>query len=43
MGPDCTHIEVWRGLRDIVILWLTKLFNLIFWANKMSKSGDGVY
>src|SRR3954467_3810835 len=35
MGPDCILIEVWRGLRDIAIVWLTKLFNLIFWANKM--------
>jgi hypothetical protein len=28
-------IEVWRGLRDIAIVWLTKFFNLIFRANKM--------
>jgi hypothetical protein len=34
MGPDCISIEVWRGLGDIAIVWLTKLFNLIFWANK---------
>jgi hypothetical protein len=34
-GPDCIPIEVWRGLGDIAIVWLTKLFNLIFWANKM--------
>jgi hypothetical protein len=26
---------VWRGLGEIAIVWLTKLFNLIFWANKM--------
>jgi hypothetical protein len=37
MGPDCIPIEVWRGLRDIAIVWLTKLFNLIFQANKMPK------
>jgi hypothetical protein len=30
MGPACIPIEVWRGLRDIAIVWLTKLFNLIF-------------
>jgi hypothetical protein len=24
-----------RGLGDIAIVWLTKLFNLIFGANKM--------
>jgi hypothetical protein len=35
MSPDCIPIEVWRGLEDIAIVWLTKLFNLIFWANKM--------
>ncbi|XP_071681609.1 uncharacterized protein [Lolium perenne] len=35
MGPDCIPIEVWRGLRDIAIVWLTKLFNSIFRANKM--------
>jgi hypothetical protein len=35
MGPDGISIEVWRSLGDIVIVWLTKLFNLIFWLNKM--------
>jgi hypothetical protein len=35
MGPDCIPIEVWKGLGDISIVWLTKFFNLIFWANKM--------
>src|SRR4051812_8114764 len=35
MGPDCIPIEVWRGLGDKAIVWLTKLFNLIFWSNKM--------
>ena len=35
MGPDCIPIEVWKGLGDIAIVWLTKLFNLIFRANKM--------
>jgi hypothetical protein len=35
MGPDCISIEVWRGLRDIAIVWLTKLFNSIFRTNKM--------
>jgi hypothetical protein len=30
MGPDGIPIEVWRTLGDIVIFWLTKLFNLIF-------------
>src|SRR3954465_1011087 len=35
MGLDCIPIEVWRGLGDIVIVWLTKLFNLIFRSNKM--------
>lgn len=35
MGPDCIPIEAWKGLGDIAIVWLTKLFNLIFRANKM--------
>ena len=35
MGPECIPIEVWKGLGDIAIVWLTKLFNLIFRANKM--------
>jgi hypothetical protein len=35
MGPDGIPIEVWRGLRDIAIVWLTKLFNSILRANKM--------
>jgi hypothetical protein len=30
MGPDGIPIEVWRTLGDVVIIWLTKLFNLIF-------------
>jgi hypothetical protein len=40
MGPDCIPIEVWRGLGDIAIVWLTKLFNSISRANK---NGDTVY
>ncbi|KAK1613062.1 hypothetical protein QYE76_036735 [Lolium multiflorum] len=35
MGPDCIPIEVWRGLGDIAIVWLTKLFSSNFRANKM--------
>ena len=35
MGPDGIPIEAWRGLGDIAIVWLTKLFNLIFRSNKM--------
>jgi hypothetical protein len=30
MGPDGIPIEVWRILGDVAIVWLTKLFNLIF-------------
>jgi hypothetical protein len=36
MGPDRIPIEVWRTLRDVAIVWLTKLFNLIFRSNKMA-------
>jgi hypothetical protein len=35
MGLNRIPIEVWRSLRDITIVWLTKLFNLIFRSNKM--------
>jgi hypothetical protein len=35
LGPDDIPIEVWRCLGDIVIVWLTKLFNTIFRSNKM--------
>jgi hypothetical protein len=34
-GPDGIPIEVWRCLGARAIVWLTKLFNLIFWSNKM--------
>jgi hypothetical protein len=30
IGPDEIPIEVWRTLGDVVIAWLTNLFNLIF-------------
>jgi hypothetical protein len=36
MGLDGIPIEVWRTLGDVTIVWLTKLFNLIFRSNKMS-------
>jgi hypothetical protein len=35
MGLDGILIEVWRSLGDVTIIWLTKLFNLIFRLNKM--------
>jgi hypothetical protein len=35
MGPNVIPIEVWRTLGDVAIVWLTKLFNLIFRSNKM--------
>ena len=35
MGPDGIPIEVWRCLGDRAIVWLTKLFNLIFRSNNM--------
>jgi hypothetical protein len=35
MGPNEIHIKVWRSLEDVAIVWLTKLFNLIFRSNKM--------
>jgi hypothetical protein len=35
MGPDGIPIEVWRYLGAKAIVWLTKLFNLIFRSNKI--------
>jgi Reverse transcriptase (RNA-dependent DNA polymerase) len=35
LGLDDIPIEVWRCLGDITIVWLTKLFNIIFRSNKM--------
>jgi hypothetical protein len=35
MGSDGIPIDVWRCLGDVAIVWLTKLFNLIFRSNKM--------
>jgi hypothetical protein len=35
MGLDGIPIEMWRTLGDVAIVWLTKLFNLIFRSNKM--------
>jgi hypothetical protein len=35
LGSDDILIEVWRCLGDVVIMWLTKLFNIIFRSNKM--------
>jgi hypothetical protein len=35
MGPDEIPIEVWSSLGDVAIVWLTRLFNLIFRLNKM--------
>jgi hypothetical protein len=36
MGLDGIPIEAWMTLEDVVIVWLTKLFNIIFRSNKMS-------
>jgi hypothetical protein len=35
MGSDEIPIKVWRSLVDVAIVWLAKLFNLIFRSNKM--------
>jgi hypothetical protein len=35
MGPDGIPIKVWRSFGDVAVVWLTKLFNLIFRLNKM--------
>jgi hypothetical protein len=35
MGLDEIPIEVWRSIEDVAIVWLIKLFNIIFRSNKM--------
>jgi hypothetical protein len=35
LEPDDIPIKVWRCLRDVAIVWITKLFNIIFQSNKM--------
>jgi hypothetical protein len=35
MDPDGIPIEMWRTLGDVAIVWLTKLFKLIFRSNKI--------
>ena len=37
------HIEVWRRLDHRAIVWLTKLFNLIFGQTRCLKNGEEVY
>ena len=39
IGPDGIPIEVWRCLEDRAIVWLTKLFNLIFRSKRCRKNG----
>jgi hypothetical protein len=36
LGLDNILIKVWRCLGGVAIVWLTKLFIIIFWFNKMS-------
>ena len=43
MGLDGTPVEVWRCLGDRAIVWLTKLFNLIFGQTRCLKHGGEVY
>jgi hypothetical protein len=35
MGPDGIPIKVWRSLRDVAIVWLPRLSNLIFRSKKV--------
>jgi hypothetical protein len=36
LGSYNILIEVWRCLKNVTIVWITKLFNIIFRSNKMS-------
>jgi hypothetical protein len=43
LGPDDIPIEVWRCLEDVVVVWLTKLFNSIFYPIRCLMSGEKIY
>jgi hypothetical protein len=43
MGPDGISIEVWRTLRDVAIVWLTKLLTLSSDRTRCSMSGSGAF
>ena len=43
LGPDAIPIEVWKGLGEIEIMWLTKLFNKIIAAKKYRMLGEKAY
>jgi hypothetical protein len=43
LEPDDIPIEVWRCLEDVVVVWLTKLFNSIFDPIRCLMSGEKIY
>jgi hypothetical protein len=43
LGPANVPIEVCRSLGDVVMVWLTKLFNHIFVQTGCPKSGGKTY
>ena len=43
MDPDGIPTEVWRSLGDVAIVWLSKLFNLIFNRTRCPMSGGGAF
>ena len=42
MGPDCIPIEVWKGLRDIAIVWL-KAFQPHFLTKQGARRMEAEY
>ena len=36
LGPDVIPIEVWKGLGEFRVMWLTKLFNKIVATKRIS-------
>jgi DNA primase large subunit len=42
MGPDDVPIEAWKCLGNMAIVWLTKLFNHIFYQTRCRMSGGKV-
>ena len=43
MDLDCIPIEVWRGLGDIAIVWLTSFTTSFFGQTRCQKNGNRVY
>ena len=43
LGPDAIPIEVWKGLGEIGIMWLTKLFKKLVATKRMPNDWKKAY